>query len=164
MNDKRRVTALSEFLVDDTRLFRNSVLIAQLDTPIRELARVDDQLFVITQRPSASHYRRSETNLFSLDLTGAIRWKAPNTGPDQGRSRLDYFDLRIFDREHPKLYVRIDDRAWHYFDAGTGDRLFLDPEYDWSNYPTAWNQLMENQDQLNKSVFAPTLTFYPKLG
>jgi len=74
---KHPETGLEHFSVDGCRIFKDGVLIATLDSTICQIGRLDDRLFVLLDPyPAQDNPEYAGTNLWCLDDTGHLLWKA----------------------------------------------------------------------------------------
>lgn len=75
-------TGVTEFSVEDNILKRDGSEIAKFATPISELARLDNKVFVVLHPyclPLDKKY--AGTNLLAIDLNGKLLWQARNLNP-----------------------------------------------------------------------------------
>ncbi len=75
-------TELEEFSVDENGLKRDGREIVKFATPICELARLNDKLFVVLHPYQSPRDRDfAGTNLLAIDLNGKLLWQARNLNP-----------------------------------------------------------------------------------
>lgn len=101
-------TGVEEFSVEDNVLKRNGQHIASFQTPVCELARLDDKLFVVLHPyPEKDNPEHAGTNLWALNLSGEVLWKAGNLNPfvRQYGPPISYNGLKLFDDANPKILI-----------------------------------------------------------
>lgn len=138
MVSKSKTARLDDLIkVDGNIIYKNDTEIARLPTAVAEIARLNTQLFVIlsVSDPRAD-FAYAGSNLWSLDLDGNIMWRAPNLNTDPSDPFFHwkcYSDLRIFDKNNPKIDCFIDERRGAMFVCRTG-------EYVTDIEPVNWKQ------------------------
>ena len=120
-------TGLEGFDVRDNVLLHDGREIARFPTAICELARLNNQLFVVLHPyPIDEHPDYAGENLWSLNLSGRLLWKARNLNEGQwpsARSRF-YAGLRLFDIDEPKISVGTgEDRLTPIINIHTGEHI-----------------------------------------
>lgn len=162
------ITDLSEFTVRGRQLARNGAVIASFPTDIEELARLDERLFVVLHAPFDGDADFVGTNLWSLDLTGAVLWKAENLNTGYRKRAMQslyrYASLAIFDEVSPKLHAFADEKWSPSLDPSTGKFLQVLPALDWSDYATAWPKFREAIDDIERKTFVRAQRFSPALA
>ncbi|MFY9287935.1 MAG: hypothetical protein WAO98_05480 [Alphaproteobacteria bacterium] len=99
-------TGLKEFSVEDNVLKCDGQEIARFLTPICELARLDDKIFVVLHPYlGKAQLEYAGTNLLALNMDGEVLWKARNLNPKPNELLpVSYNDLKIFEYNgQPKL-------------------------------------------------------------
>lgn len=152
------------YSVSEYKLFRNGRLLATLPTNIAEIARLDDMLYVVLEvREPQRDFVFAGTNLWALDLDGKTVWKAPNVNSNIELASwvLCYSNLRIYDRDNPKIKCYLDDRRWACIDARTGqfpEQLSSIDKKRWqTDYEGAMRQRDDYLEKQEASMFLESL-------
>lgn len=166
MVSEQEDTRLEEFSVDGNRLLRHGNAIASFPTPVAEIARLGERLFVVlTTHDHLDDPVYTGTNLWALDLAGNVLWKARNLNdnPDQ----LDplhprsYAYLVIFDRNDPKLRCHVDERGSSIHRVDTGGYVDPFPQINWKDYAQAIREFEAGQKAIRDTVFVRSRKFAP---
>ncbi|MFY9288784.1 MAG: hypothetical protein WAO98_09825 [Alphaproteobacteria bacterium] len=116
-------TRLDDFIVMGNVLSHGGKEIAKFPTPICQLARLNEHLFVILHPyPIEQQPDYAGSNLWALDLKGKVLWKAGslNTGAEKNAPNC-YAELYFFDVTDPKIFaISSDERISKIFDVATG--------------------------------------------
>ncbi len=119
-------TRLSEFDVTGNIISRDGKEITRFPTPICQLARLNEYLFVVLHPyPADQQKEYAGTNLWALDMAGNILWKAENLNVDpQSRFLNNYAEIYLFDVESPKVFaISSDERISAIFDIASGRKI-----------------------------------------
>jgi hypothetical protein len=124
-------TGLNDFEVVANALLHKGREIARFPTPVCELARLGDQLFVVLHPFAPGDRAYSGTNLWSVNLRGDLLWKAPDANAKRPSGDPEFYrGVIIYNPVAPKLHVGMwDDRRITLLDAVTGAELQARDDY-----------------------------------
>lgn len=123
--------SLDEFEVRGARLLRNGKQIAEFPTPICELARADERLFLVLHPyPIDENPEYAAQNLWCVDVNGTLLWKVQpiKPWPAQYASRRYHRGLCLFRSEAPRISIGSgNDRYDRYISIETGQEISSNP-------------------------------------
>lgn len=153
--------------IADNVVMRGDAIIFEAPSSVAECAVLDDRIFlVLAVNAPEKNLELAGTNLWCIDTNGQLIWKAPNLNRDD---RYDskyphafrtYYDLRIYDKEAPKLLLAANERGGAQLNIVTGQFPNEDPSIDWSQpYEIAWKEYLGIQKQIEAMTFIASRKF-----
>lgn len=160
--DQTISVSLADVTFDDKRVSRNGACIFEFPTNIAEIARLEDKIFIVLSVPDPkADPVFAGTNLWCIRVDGKLLWKAENLNAHTSGAPNEvrvYSDLRIYDRESPKLELSFSERQHGPLEVATG-LSYIDPRaVDWKQpYKIARKQYEDLCAEIDKSTFVASM-------
>ncbi len=142
---------LDEFIIEGAKLLRNGVEIACFKTPIAEIARLNDHIFVVLAVPEPTRDPvYAGTNLWAIGLDGRVLWTAPNVNEGLAYNRnlpASYSNLRIFDKTDPKIICYVADRREVMLQAAIGKYVTNIKPIPMEKWKSSYQDAMREHDE-----------------